>query len=490
MTFDLIIYSKIKENYKDNIRAFDELSRNTDKKKLSFKKESGRFQVESNFSRTISLGNKEGTTASSRDGFLYPIAALCHRVCHKGLKTRKDKKKYIEDLQTIMNGLTKLEAIYNRQFFKGSQKENVALAKAACQNQLNILSEVKKPDDNSLVLRCHKAFLDLVQIDLRRFENDFLDLFSFVKTNLEFRRSIVDIVKDPKYKEKMRESDDDSNSIKYLNPEFLKATIGASRSLYSAIYAAAKENTEDNIKKDQYFKEMQSIKNAAFEFGVHYRNPKWQYNHPSEDFLYFEKSPGVTAEHRIYLNVKPNFEAHKKVLKCLLPIIGNPRFQNYVGSFKFAYLGTIRPDAVCIYGRDARKLQELAQSINGSEIARYLNPQVASMQRLLFPGIGTGEEPAPWQIKDSNDKEKKWSYGSHRCFLVTWALIRARRDNITARDPDFDSNVIFYLAEVFGDNGIHLETMHTATIRFQSTLVGTLVTNLAKQKPDIVRKAF
>ncbi len=96
MPFDLLIYSKIKQNYKQNVKAFKELG----DKKISFDRQSGIFKAESNLARTFT-SNREGTTASSVVGFLYPVSALCHRACYKGLLSPK-KKQNIKKIWKIL----------------------------------------------------------------------------------------------------------------------------------------------------------------------------------------------------------------------------------------------------------------------------------------------------------------------------------------------------------------------------------------------------
>ena len=484
MPFDFIIYSKIKYHYENNIQAF----KGVGSKKISFNSNSGEFKVESNFTRTFSFSNKEGTTASSKDGFLYPIAALCHRACHKGLKS-KNTKKYEEDLKAIMLGLNNLKKTYGKEKSKNAHIRNVEDAIFTCDVQSKILKSSSEDKKGDFISFCHKEFLRAAEFDFKKFLPQFQDLFNFINTDIDYYDQITGVIINENFKENLKEDD---SQIKYLNPMFLEEVSKIGKYLYTKKYSQAEVNAPNKITPKEYQEAMKAVKDAA-PYGVSYPIIYWQGCKKPEvvsntkdigNFLWFQKSNYKGAiENRIYLNLVPNLDSHKKVLLELLKVISNPNWSSFIGSFKFTHIGSIRNDTVCIYGSDANKMQEFAQGIYDSvNIRPHLRANVANLQKQLFPGvgIGMGAEPGNWKIGKGELQIQRWSYGTHRCFLATWAIIRARRDGINSSDREFNEILIFKMAEIFADNGIDLKDIHSSVAKFENTLVGIRVKNLAE----------
>ena len=472
MTFDFIIYSKIKYHYENNIQAF----KGVGGKKISFNSNSGEFKVESNFTRTFSFGNKEGTTASSKDGFLYPITALCHRACHKGLKS-KNKKKYEEDLKAIMLGLNNLKKTYGKEKSKDAHIRNVEDAIFTCDVQSNILKSSSEDEKGDFISFCHKEFLRAAEFDFKKFLPQFQDLFNFINTDKYYHDEITKIVNDATIKENLKE---DRSQIKYFNQNFLNQVRIIGKYLYDKKYSEQEENKLNKMTPQQYVDAMKAVKNAA-PYGVNFPLMYWQDKAPGH-FLWFDAPNRGIIDNRVYLNLQQNLGAHEEVLLELLKVISNPNWSRFIKAFKYTYIGLIRNDTVCIYGSDANKMQEFAEGIYGSAIIRrHLRANVANLQKQLFPGvgIGMGAEPGNWII--GKEKRHKWSYGTHRTFLTTWAIIRARRDGINSSDSNFNEILIFKMAEIFADNGIDLKDIHSSVAKFENSLVGIRVKNLAER---------
>lgn len=126
-----------------------------------------------------------------------------------------------------------------------------------------------------------------------------------------------------------------------------------------------------------------------------------------------------------------------------------------------------------------KNMKRLADDLNPI-IGRFLNPEVANMQRLIYPGIGMGVEPEVWDVKSSdfaNKKNIQWSYGSHRSFLVAWGVMRARKSGISVNREDYVEQTLLQVSRVFEENGVDLQEGHTGYISFKNSHLGTLLQN-------------
>lgn len=486
MPFDLLTYSKIKQNYKQNLKVFRELG----EKKISFDKQNGTFKAESNLARTFS-SNKEGTTASSVEGFLYPVSALCHWACYKGLFRPKNKAKYKDDLENIEKALNGLKKTYQKQWIKkDSQIQNVEEALFTCEIQIKILNafDGDRHTRGDYISFCHKEFFRAANLDFKQFAPQFQEILDFMSVDLDFYNKIQKFVGDGS----LQESWKDESETKYINVEFLKKVDEIGKYLYGKKYSEAKDDLTNTITPGKYKEEMIAAKRASA-YGANYPSPCMYYQgrRPTDDpdrgnnngnFLWFIKAgySGKT-ENRIYLNLQPNLNSHKTVLTELLNILSDPRWKDFIGHFKFTHLGSIRNDTVCIYGSEARKMEEFAAEINRSRtISAHLRPNVANLQKQLFPGvgIGMGAEPGNWELAPRKKDTMRWSYGTHRCFLVSWATIRTGRDGINWGDESYNDIILFKIAEIFADNGIDVKDIHASVMLFENTMIGQLVKNL------------
>lgn len=490
MPFDLLIYSKIKQNYKQNVKAFKELG----DKKISFDRQSGIFKAESNLARTFT-SNREGTTASSVAGFLYPVSALCHRACYKGLLSLKNKAKYKEDLENIEKALNGLKKTYQKQWIKkDSQIQNIEEAIFACEVQIKILNafDGDRHTRGDYVSFCHKEFFRAANLDFKPLIAQFQEILDFMAVDQDFYNKILKVVEDGS----LQESWKDEAEARYINAEFLKKVDEIGKYLYGKKYAEVKRDRGNTITPSKYKDEMIVAKRMSA-YGANYPSNSMHYqgrepgNPPDErndngNFLWFRKAgyKGKT-ENRIYLNLNPNLDAHKAVLTELLNILSDRRWRDAIGDFKFTHLGQIRKDTVCIYGSEAKKMEDFAAAIHQSGIIRrYLQANVANLQKQLFPGvgIGMGAEPGNWELAPGKKDTMGWSYGTHRCFLVSWAAIRTGRDGVNWGDESYNDIILFKTAEIFADNGIDVKDIHASVMLFENTMIGQLVKNLRDRR--------
>jgi len=496
MPFDLLIYSKIKQNYKQNVKAFKELG----DKKISFDGQSGIFKAESNLARTFA-SNKEGTTASSVAGFLYPVSALCHRACYKGLLSLKNKAKYKEDLENIEKALNGLKKTYQKQWIKkDSQIQNVEEAIFTCEVQIKILNafDGDRHTRGDYVSFCHKEFFRAANLDFKPLIAQFQDILDFMAVDQDFYNKILKVVEDGS----LQESWKDEAEARYINAEFLKKVDEIGKYLYGKKYAEAKDDPGNLITPREYKEEMTEAKRMSA-YGANYPSSAMHYQgckstddanarrrdgtHINKgNFLWFRKAAyNGKTENRIYLNVNPNLNAHKTVLTELLNVLSDARWKDFIGHFKFTHLGSIRNDTVCIYGSEAKKMEDFAAAISKTvNITTNLRPNVANLQKQLFPGvgIGMGAEPGNWELAPGKKDTMRWSYGTHRCFLVSWAAIRTGRDGVNWGDESYNDIILFKTAEIFADNGIDVKDIHASVMLFENTMIGQLVKNLRDRR--------
>jgi len=519
MSFDLIVYSKIKLHYEKNIKAFKDVGDKWRDVKISFDRYNGQFTAEGDFSRTFLNKQREGNTASSVDGFLYPIAALCHIACYKGLSSRANKKKFEDDLTAIMGGLNRLKTTYAKEKNKGAHLSNIEDAIFACDLQTKILKSYGGGDKGDYTSFCHKEFFRAVELDFTKNRVELAEVLTYLNTDIHFRNKLQEIVG--------LDIEETFNSKKEptllcINPDFI-AHVGALKGiLYKNIYSKS-FTAAGKILPSTYLTEMIKAKRRSHyggnypSDGMHYQDKTPQKTKESPDeivvgpdgsnvmtndgnFLWFEKiNVKNLPSNRIYLNVKPTLDSHKAVLTEMLNIIANREWCNDVGSFKFTHLGSIRNDTVCIYGDNAESLKKFAAALKDSPIiASNLNNGVANLQKQLFPGIGIGmgAEPGDWVVGKGNlnafkgkhltGVEKigaiRFSYGSHRCFLISWGMVRAGRDGINWSDEAYNDILIFKIAEILADHGIYLDSIHEASIKFDGSYFGALLNNFLSHK--------
>jgi len=476
MTFNFVTYKKIKENYRDNINVFVNLGNN----KISFSETDGRFKSQGNFARTFSF-NTEGTTARNEEGFIYPIIALCYEACRKGIKVSEERSSYKNDINAIIGALGRLERTYGAQQTgilaknKGAQIANVRNAIATCQSFLNILNltsdqnqgeSYRKANDlfaqgtnyastsnfNHVISELNDIFASMGQDDRRRIDNIFADINQTPET-LEVGNN-KSATYNPKFMEKVNELA--SNIYKYEYSKY-KSQRSFSR---PSIYRQRLDNVVQNCPTAHY-------RNA------YYQNLKGKNEdqHGFGDFLYFSALPPrpSNAACRVYLNLKPDLNDHITVAREFINEIAKPEWLNIVSDFKFTHDYNDRDDTVCIYGVAQKGMLELAGVLNKNRrINSLLRPKVANMQRLLYPGIGFGIEPETTLINPKY-KAPAWSYGSHRCFLVAWGILRARQEGVKPEDRDYVKNTLFHVSKVFAEHGIELQKAHKTFIPFEQT---------------------
>jgi len=521
MVFDMILYSKIKLHYEKNIKAFKDVTDKWRDVKISFDRYKGEFSAEGDFSRTFFNKQREGNTASSVDGFLYPVAALCHIACYKGLTSKGKQHKFKADLGSIMTGLNRLKQIYGKEKNKSAHTQNVEEAIFTCEVQSKILEtlssdKLSKSDRTSF---CHKEFFRAVELNFQSNRIELVDVLNYLNTNEKYNERLGVLVNSD-----IQETFNSKNepTLVCINPEFLDRVGELKTLLYADVYSRALKK-EGGILPSEYLRAMTEAKRNSSNGttypsnAMHYQGQKaadtknnpdqTKLNHLGKEiminygnFLWFKKAGyNKLPDNRIYLNVKSNLNSHKMVLTEMLNIISNPNWGNYIGDFKFTHLGSVRNDTVCIYGDNSESLKLFAKALKESAIiTSNLNPGVATLQKQLFPGIGIGmgAEPGDWIVgKDKLAAFKgahlspikdigaiRFSYGAHRCFLISWAMVRAGRDGIKLSEPAFNDILVFKIAEILADHGIHLNSIHEASIKFESSYFGSLLNNFVKHK--------
>jgi len=484
MPFDNSVYLKIRGKYIENVKAFRRLGKN----KITFNQKIGLFTQEGNFVRTFSFRNAEGTSASNKEGFLYPVVGLAYDACIRGLDSMKGislKGQYLDDLRTIESGLEDLRKTYEDQWSnKQSQTTNVASARAACSNFREILQNATVGELQTSYLAANRLFMQ--QTEYRSTYN-FRDVIDFTRQDMEFNRMAAEIIH---IDENLKDQIYGVNLVSF-NPIFFRRVNELSEVVYRYKYAASEANRDPRLASpSRYMQEMQSvyvtIPNNAYDLPFYQGGVSVAFiNTPRFDqrnngrFLYFQSSPPRPTEIgcRLYLNLKNDLDTHKGALNELLRIISIDKWKRVVGSFKFTHLSTKRKDTVCIYGTDEKNMKRLADDLKPT-IARFLNPEVANMQKLIYPGIGMGVEPEVWEFKSSDwvgERSKQWSYGTHRSFLVTWGVIRARKRGVDINSEDYTEQTLREVSLVFEENGIDLQEGHKGYISFKNTKLGVLL---------------
>jgi hypothetical protein len=488
MPFDNSVYLKIRGKYIENVNAFRRLGKN----KITFNQKTGLFTQEGNFVRTFSFRNTEGTSASNKEGFLYPVVGLAYDACIRGLDSMKGislRRQYLDDLATIESGLEELRRTYEDQWRnKQSQTTNVASARATCSKFKAILRNATAGQLQDSYLAANRLFMHETEY---RSTYNFRDVVEFTRSDEEFNRKAARIIH---IDENLKNQNYGAN-IEYFNPIFFHSVKKLSGRIYSYKYAASEENMDPRLPDpSQYVTAMTLILRSAPGHGyadVFYQGGKSLadvntavFNRENSGrFLYFKSAPprpnGAQIGCRLYLNLKNDLETHSGALRELLKIISIDKWKKVVSDFKFTHLSSKRKDAVCIYGTDEKNMKLLADDLNPM-IGRFLKPEVANMQRLIYPGIGMGVEPEIWDVESSDFAGRKniqWSYGTHRSFLVTWGVIRARKSGIDINREDYVEQTLLQVSRVFEENGVDLQEGHAGYISFKNSQLGVLLQN-------------
>lgn len=366
MPFDNSVYLKIREKYIENVKAFRKLG----KSKITFNQKTGLFSQEGNFARTFSLRNTEGTSASNKEGFLYPVVGLAYDACIRGLDSMKGislRRQYLDDLTTIENGLEELRKTYEDQWRnKQSQTTNVASAKNACSRFKKNLETATAGQLQDSYLAANRLFMQATEF---RSTYNFRDVVEFTRRDETFNKDAGKIIH---IDEKLKNQNYGA-SIEYLNPIFFYSVKKLSKRIYDFKYSASEENNDPLLATpSEYNRAMTSILLSFKGNGyarVFYQNDDLRFaiNTPEYNkvnvgrFLYFKSAPprpdGTKIGCRLYLNLKNDFMTHQSVLKELLTIICIDKWKSIVSDFKFTHLSSKRKDAVCIYGTDEKKYE-------------------------------------------------------------------------------------------------------------------------------------
>lgn len=491
MAFNYQTYKKIKEHYRDNIAVF----RNLGNDKISFDENDGRFKSQGNLARTFSFNN-EGTTATNKEGFIYPIVSLCYEACRKGIKVHNEQLGYLSDIDKIIDALDRLQRTYAKQqtgLFKKdktAQISNVTLAIDICNDFKKILQS-KTPENFKECYR--KANLLFAQKTDFRSTSNYLSVVECTRVDHEINRLIGEGVYIPE------QIQDQSRSI--LNRDFLWMVSKISKKIYSLKYSEFNPgkkdytNSIDYKKPVDYRKELNRLKNG---YQCHYADGSWQYYQGEDedvenvdakgDFLYFEASGRrykTCITDRLYLNVKQSWHSHKEVVKEILHMLSKSETMSVISDFKITHLAEKRNDTVCIYGRDYESLRKLGVALSkNANITKHIDPVTANMQKILYPGIGMGAEPISLHLNPDTNKNA-WSYGSYQSFLVAWGVLRGRQQGILTRSENYSEEILFHVSQVFFENGIDIQKGHKIHLDHRDSQIAEFI-NASVSYQDLI----
>lgn len=521
MEFDYQVYKKVKAQYQNNIAVFRNLGRN----KLAFSDITGRFSSESNASRIFTNWGNEGRTASSADGFLFPIVSLCYEGCRKAIKIADRKHDYINDISTIEQALISLRATYERQqqglFKKDKNNQIINVDKA-----INVCLNFKTIAQNSTGFE-QKSYREANQLFAKetgyRSTSNYRVFPELVKNNVKLQELIAECSLFSEFLDQDKDIENLEETGQIINPIFLEKAMVIGSKLYKKLYSEAENvdtktidetpgrywlnvtritrSLESNYREGFYQNTMQAViaEKQNFEMeqaqlvanGIKRRPAAYPMEtllhsinqHCAGDFLYFSATGArlrvTQTTCRLYLNVKPNWNSHEIVIREIISQISQPDWLGSVSDFKTTHMSNYRKDTFCIYMVNESKARQLGVIFAANNnIKPHLNPVTANMQRRLSEGIAIGVEPETLIGNfEYTGFSKAWSFGSYNCFLVAWGLVRATQEGVQFNEQDYIEKSLFHVMKVFEENGKDIQKGHKAFIKYSNSLVGDKLTN-------------
>jgi len=504
--FDPIVYKLIKANYTHNIGVFNGLGPG---QKIGFDGNTGRFSVQSNKERgNLSADSKQ--SAKDADTFVFPVTALMYEASRNNIKPRlldqedqakpyrtRSAQEFVNDLSHIEAALGTLLATYSDrwQFFKTDQKNNIRTLQDTAKKFKSIIMAggnwqrrysnlnfefaqatnfKSSPGVHSIIVNAlnnttikkYITNLKMQGIDEVYLTSSSLNKFELI-TNVEYFyyvKKLADKLYENFYSGGTSYHGDAGEFITYL--EGLKKSAQGAKIEFQFDQEIVFEN--NRFKQVRQMKINSPIKEPSPRDVTDYSEV---YNNGRNNFVWFDRSATTSSSKcRVYLNVQSSATNHQAVIREIYNLkIGAAR--NLIKAFKTATYLNSRPDSMCIYCNDLAGARNVAKLISENEvITRLLNRSVANTQKQLYPGIGIGEEPETnimGATKNSSNRSQwepsGFSYGTHRCFLIAWAIIRTCKSNTQGHDcssREFLQRCITEAQLIFEENGLDFTKPH------------------------------
>ena len=524
--FDPVIYKLIKANYTHNIAVFSGLAPG---QKIGFDGNTGKFSVQTNRERgNLSTDSKQ--SARDADTFVFPITALMYEACRNNIKPRlldqvdptkpyksRPAHEFLDDLRRVETALGTLLATYSDrwQFFKGDQKNNIR----TLQDTANKFKAIAVSSEN-WEMRYSKLNYEFAEAT--NFKSS-PGVYNIIVSALN-DRSIINFLDS----HHMHNVDELIMNYELMhNLEYFYVVKKLSMLLYNQFYSGGKRYNADAIMFIEYLQGLQrSAPNARIDFQhnqtivfehnrfkevinmeVTKRNGRnltskeilnvsdqnLVYENKKHSFIWFIfGTDNRQSMCRVYLNVKLGAQNHHTVIREIYNLkLGVA--SNLIKYFKTVTYLDSRPDAVCIYCYDLAGARNVAKLLSEKQtITSLLNRSVANTQKQLYPGIGIGEEPdtsimgaeyADRYIETEGKYEKiqkkvfnpTFSYGTHRCFLIAWAIIRMLKINYKKgynyRSREFLQGCIIETQLIFEENGLDFTKPHKESTLHQENKI-------------------